>query len=158
MDEPCRRAEPPISMGRPILDVLVGSTSEVDMGTEEPRVIRPDERTEAAGPATPGMVREVAFAGDDRWVGFVRSEAGVRSGWHHHGDTDTYFYVLRGSVELEFGPGGRERLRVEAGDFAHVPRGVIHREGTTADEPGEIALVRIGSGPPVVNVEGPESE
>ncbi len=128
------------------------------MDTPRPRAVRPAERTVAAGPVTPGMVREVAFAGDDRWVGFVRSEAGVRSGWHHHGETDTYFYVLRGTIELEFGPGGRERLRVEAGDFAHVPRGVIHREGTTAEEPGELALVRIGSGPPVVNVEGPEPE
>ena len=123
-----------------------------------PSAVRPGERTVAAGPTTPGMVREMAFAGDDRWVGFVRSEAGVRSGWHHHGATDTYFYVLRGVIELEFGPGGRERLRVEAGDFAHVPRGVIHREGTTLDEPGELALVRIGSGAPVVNVEGPEPE
>ncbi len=85
--------------------------------------------------------------GDDRWVGYVRSEAGVRSGWHHHGETDTYFYVLRGAIELEFGPGGRERLRVEAGDFAHVPRGVIHRRGRRRSA-GRAALVRLGSGPP----------
>jgi uncharacterized RmlC-like cupin family protein len=104
------------------------------------------------------MIREVAFAGDDRWVGFVSSEPGVRSGWHHHGATDTYFYVLRGAIELEFGPGGRERLAIGAGDFAHVPRGLIHREGTTPNEPGELILVRIGPGAPVVNVEGPEPE
>lgn len=128
----------------PILGIIASSTSEVGMGTEQPRVIRPDERTVASGPATPGMVREVAFAGDDRWVGFVRSEAGVRSGWHHHGDTDTYICVLRGCIELEFRPGGHERLEVSAGDFAYVTRGVIHREGTTAEEPGETALVRVG--------------
>ncbi len=94
------------------------------MQVEQPRVIRPDQRTVAVGPATPGIVREEAYAGDDRWVGIVRTEPGVWSGWHHHGETDTYFYVLRGAIELEFGPGGRERLRVEAGDYAHVPRGV----------------------------------
>jgi uncharacterized RmlC-like cupin family protein len=127
------------------------------MSTARPRSVRSTERL-VAGPATPGMVREMAFAGDDRWVGYVHTEPGVRSGWHHHGETDTYFYVLQGSVELEFGPGGRERLSVVAGDFAHVPPGVIHREGTTPDEPGGIILVRVGAGQPVVNVEGPEPE
>jgi len=73
-----------------------------------PRVVRETDRILAPGPATPGMVREVAFTDEDRWVGHVRTEPGVRSGWHHHGETDTYFYVLRGSIEIEFGPGGRE--------------------------------------------------
>ena len=68
------------------------------MEMPRPRAVRPAERTVAAGPVTAGMVREVAFAGDDRWVGFVRSEAGVRSGWHHHGETDTYFFVPRGTI------------------------------------------------------------
>lgn len=126
------------------------------MDSARPRAIGPAQRTVAAGVATPGMVREQAFASDDRWVGVVRTEPGVRSGWHHHGDTETYFYVLSGAMELEFGPGGSERLRVVAGDYAHVPRGLIHREGTPPDQPAEVALVRIGSGPPVVNVEGPE--
>lgn len=142
----------------PILRVTVSSTHEVEMDAARPRAMGPDQRTIAPGPATPGMVREQAFVSDDRWVGVVRTEPGVRSGWHHHGDTDSYFYVLRGAMELEFGPGGRERLRVGAGDYAHVPRGLIHREGTLPDQPAEVALVRIGPGAPVVNVEGPESE
>lgn len=128
------------------------------MDTDRPRAIGAAERTVAAGPATPGMVREQAFAADDRWVGVVRTEPGVESGWHHHGDTDTYIYVISGAMELEFGPGGRELLRVGAGDYAHVPRGLIHRERTLPDEPAEAALVRIGTGAPVVNVEGPEPE
>jgi hypothetical protein len=61
-------------------------------------------------------------------------------------------------MELEFGPGGHERLRVSAGDYAHVPSGLIHREGTPPDEAAEVALVRIGSGAPVVYVEGPEAQ
>lgn len=140
------------------MDVDASSTSEVDMDTARPRAIGAAQRTVAAGPATPGMVREQAFAADDRWVGVVRTEPGVRSGWHHHGDTDTYFYVLSGAMEFEFGPGGHERLRVGAGDYVHMPHGLIHREGTTPDGPAEVALVRIGSGAPVVNVEGPEPE
>lgn len=127
------------------------------MGTGRPRVVGSRERVIASGPATPGMLREAAFAGEDRWVGFVRTEPGVRSGWHHHGETDTYFYVLHGAMELEFGPGGHERLAVRAGDFAHVPAGLVHREGTPSGDPAEIILVRIGHGQPVVNVEGPEA-
>ena len=128
------------------------------MGPGRPHAIGPEQRTVAAGPGTSGMVREEAFASGDRWVGVVRTEPGVRSGWHHHGETETYFYVVNGAMELEFGPGGRERLRVSAGDYAHVPRGLIHREGTPSDQPAEVALVRIGAGAPVVNVEGPEPE
>ena len=139
-----------------ILDVGATSNDEVDMDTARPRAIGPAQRPVGTGPGTPGMVREQAFASDDRWVGVVRTEPGVRSGWHHHGDTETYFYVLSGAMELEFGPGGRERLRVDAGDYVHVPRGLIHREGTPPDQPAEVALVRMGSGAPVVNVEGPE--
>lgn len=128
------------------------------MTTERPQAISPSQRVTGPGPATPGMAREAAFVADGRWVGVVRTEPGVRSGWHHHGDTDSYFYVITGAMELEFGPGGRERLRVDAGDYAHVPRGVIHREGTPPDQAAEVALVRIGPGAPVVNVEGPEPE
>jgi uncharacterized RmlC-like cupin family protein len=120
------------------------------------QVVRPEDRTEAGGPATPGMTREQAFGAEDRWVGYVRTEPGVKSGWHHHGEMDTYLYVLRGSLELEFGPGGRERMTPRAGEFAHVPAGLIHREGTGPDEAGEAVVVRIGRGQPVVNVEGPE--
>jgi uncharacterized RmlC-like cupin family protein len=132
--------------------------SEVDMDTVRPRVIRAAQRTVAAGPATPGMVREQAFAEDDRWVGVVRTEAGVQSGWHHHGDTETYFYVLSGAMEFEFGSGGHLRLRVAAGDYVHMPPRLVHREGTSPDGPAEVALVRIGAGAPVANVEGPEPE
>ena len=126
------------------------------MSSERPAVVRADERRVAAGPATPGMVREVAFSGDDRWVGHVRTDAGVAGGWHHHGTTESYFYVLRGTIEVEFGPGGEERITAGAGDFVHVPPGVVHREITTGDEPGELILVRFGPGAPVTHVDGPD--
>lgn len=121
-----------------------------------PTVVHHDERVEAPGPRTPGMDREQAFADDDRWIGYVRTEAGVKSGWHHHGEMDTYIYVVAGTIELESGPGGRELVSVGVGDFAHVPGGTVHREGTPVDEPGEAVIVRIGSGQPVFNVEDPE--
>jgi len=43
-----------------------------------------------------------------------------------------------------------------AGDFAHLPAGVIHCEGTPGEDPLEAVVVRIGSGPQVFAVPDPE--
>ena len=114
------------------------------------------ELDEIPGQQTPGIRRRQAFAGEDRWVGHVETEPGVWSGWHHHGDTDTYLYVIAGGLEFEFGS-AHELVTVSEGSFAHVPAGVVHRERTIPGRPGEIMLVRIGHGPAVVNVDSPEA-
>jgi len=121
----------------------------------EIRVVRAAEREVAEADATSGMVREQAVAGDRVWAGLVRTAPGRPSGWHHHGDYDTYFYVESAKVRMEFGLGGAKVVEAGPGDFVHVPKGVIHREVNPADEEGVVILVRVGSGPPVVNVEGP---
>jgi uncharacterized RmlC-like cupin family protein len=119
-----------------------------------PVVRSPADLAELPEQQTAAITRRQAFAGEDRWVGHVSTQAGEWSGWHHHGETDTYLYVLSGSLEFEFGP-ERERVSTGPGDFAHVPRGVVHRERTAPGQPGEAVLVRIGRGPAVVNVEEP---
>jgi uncharacterized RmlC-like cupin family protein len=101
------------------------------------------------------MQREEAFAAGDRWVGYVSSEPGAWSGWHHHGETDTYFYVLAGGIEFEYGA-DRSNLAVNSGDFCHMPAGLVHRERTRPGASAELVLVRIGQGPTVVNVDAPE--
>jgi uncharacterized RmlC-like cupin family protein len=118
--------------------------------------ITPDERTD--GPATPGMIREQAFATDDLWAGLVRTAAGMVSGWHHHAEYETAIYVLSGALRMEFGPGGGSILEGQPGDFLYVARGAIHRESNPADSESRIIVIRSGSGTPVVNVEGPESD
>lgn len=115
--------------------------------------LRPEDL--APGPVTPGMVRLEAFAGDDRWIGHVRSEPGVFSGWHHHGDHDTYFYVLAGLCRIELG--GGESFDVHAGDFAHIPAGTVHREGPQGDDTLEAIVVRCGSGPQVFDADDPDA-
>ncbi len=118
-------------------------------------VARPSSQLDVIpGQQTPGVRRRQAFAGEDRWVGYVETEPGAWSGWHHHGETDTYMFVLAGGLEFEFGP-ARERILVGRGDFALMPAGVVHRERTTPGEPGEIVVVRLGPGPAVVNVDEP---
>jgi uncharacterized RmlC-like cupin family protein len=121
----------------------------------EIRVIHDDDRVVSQADATTGMVREQAVADEGIWMGEVRAAPQRPSGWHHHGDYDTYLYVKSGQVQFEFGPNGEEVVEGGPGDFIHVPRQVIHREVNPGDEEGSVVLVRVGSGPPVFNVEGP---
>lgn len=115
--------------------------------------VRADERIE--GDPTPNMVREQAVAVPGMWAGFVRTDARMTSGWHHHGDHDTSVYVVDGTLRMEFGPGGHDVVEAGPGDFVHVPKGAIHREGNPGDAENHLVVVRAGTGPPVVNVEGP---
>jgi uncharacterized RmlC-like cupin family protein len=118
------------------------------------RRISPHERVE--GPSTPGMTRFQAVETDRMWVGQARTEPGMVSGWHHHGDHDSAIYVLSGTLRMEFGPGGAEVFDAGPGDYVYVGRGAVHREGNPSEEPADIVVVRAGTGESVVNVEGPE--
>lgn len=115
--------------------------------------VRPDERVE--GHVTPGMVREEAIATEGMWAGFVRTDDGMTSGWHHHGDYDTSIYVVAGALRMECGPGGDTVVEAGPGDFLHVPKGAIHREGNPEDTESHLVVVRAGQGPAVTNVPGP---
>jgi uncharacterized RmlC-like cupin family protein len=101
------------------------------------------------------MRRERAIDVEGMWAGFVRTAPGMTSGWHHHGDYDTSIYVASGTLRMESGPGGADVVTAKAGDFVHVPKGAVHREGNESDEESHLVVVRAGSGPPTINVEGP---
>jgi uncharacterized RmlC-like cupin family protein len=117
-------------------------------------VVTPDERK--AGPPTPGMDRWEAFATDDMWAGGARTEAGMVSGWHHHGDQESVIFVVTGGLRMEFGPGGASTVDARPGDLVYVPKGVVHREGNPSDEPADLVVVRAGRGGSTFNVDGPE--
>jgi uncharacterized RmlC-like cupin family protein len=123
------------------------------MGDETIRCIRPGDR-EPADP-TPGMVREQAVATEGLWSGFVRTDPGMVSGWHHHGDHDTSIFVVDGSLRMEFGPSGTSVINAESGDFLHVPKHVVHREGNPGDTASHLVVSRAGQGVTTVNVDGP---
>jgi len=116
-------------------------------------------RSERRVPAqhTPGMQREEVIAGLDTWIGTVRTEPGVATGWHHHGSYESYIYVLEGVARMEFGPGGNGRLDGLAGDVIDVAPGVIHREISVGETPTEAVLFRVGTGQVTFNTDGPES-
>jgi uncharacterized RmlC-like cupin family protein len=104
------------------------------------------------------MDRRQLFNHDDRWVGWVQTDAGLAGGWHHHGERDSYIYVLRGSVTIEYGPTGRERVTAAAGDFIFNPARMVHREISAPEEPAEFFVIRVGTGPQNVNVDGPGAD
>lgn len=127
------------------------------MTPSEPlRIVKGDSLE--AGPPTPGMSRDTAFETDELWAGEVRAAGGVTSGWHHHGEHRTVGRVIAGSVRVEFGPGGGETLEAGPGDYFMVPPHTIHREGNPGTDEQVLAVVRVGTGPSVTNVDGPEAE
>ena len=98
--------------------ILQGTVME---NQQEPVLVAtPAQRT--PGPATPGMDRQQAFATDGTWSGFVRTEAGMISGWHHHGDYETVIYVLRGGLKMEFGPNGSSTVEAILGTLSMCRR------------------------------------
>jgi uncharacterized RmlC-like cupin family protein len=109
----------------------------------------------AAGVATPGIVREVAFDHAGATLMRARAEPRAATGWHHHGERDVLGYVARGRARFEFGAGGAASVEVETGGFFHVPAGLVHRDVNPLDELQEIVLAVVGDGPLVVNVDGP---
>jgi uncharacterized RmlC-like cupin family protein len=136
-------------------DRRAGPTKLAAVATGGVRRIGPDERV--PGAATPGMTREEALATGNMWAGFVRTEAGMVSGWHHHGEHHSVIYVLDGAMRMESGPGGAEVLDATPGDFLDVPPHVIHRESNPTDQEAHIVVFRAGTGPVVINLDGPES-
>jgi uncharacterized RmlC-like cupin family protein len=121
------------------------------MSTPRPTVFHPDG---TPGSPLPDVERQTWR---DAWASWIVNDAGDVSGWHHHAANDTYVYVLRGLVTIEFGPDGAESIVASAGDFFHVPPHTVHRETTGQDVDLDAFVLRTGGEPEHVNVEGPEA-
>jgi uncharacterized RmlC-like cupin family protein len=127
------------------------------MNASRPVVVHPDEAIDAS--TTPGMEIRHHTDPDGRasgWSGWIRNEAGDVSDWHHHAANETFVYVIRGSITIEFGPGGAERIVARAGDFFRVPPHSIHRETTGQDVDLDAFILRIGGEPEYVDVNAPD--
>ena len=122
--------------------------------SEPVRVVTDAQLREAQG--TPGLIRRVAFEQDGHWFGHVEAAPETMSGWHHHGENVTIGYVLKGHITLEFGPAGAQRVEAHEGEYFRVPKHAVHREGNLSSSTGEVVLVRIGEGPVVFPMSGPE--
>ena len=118
--------------------------------------IRPDQRATLPGPAGAPFVREEFFGDGHVWLGMVATQPGGTSPWHHHGEHETYVYVLEGEATVEYGEGGSTRITARADDSLHiVPAGLVHREINTGSIPNRMLVMRVGEGPAVVPLDGP---
>lgn len=120
--------------------------------------VRPEAPAGASGarPAEPpsAVISGRTVGAQHLWLGTTSPPPGRVSGVHHHGGSETAVYVLQGRVTLFFGEGLRERLDLQAGDFAFVPAWAIHAEGNLGDEAAQVLLAR--STPEPLAVDLPE--
>jgi uncharacterized RmlC-like cupin family protein len=117
----------------------------------------------AATPAaaqTPGMARYEAISGgmsgsENLWMGETHVGAGVSSGDHHHGSSETAIFVVSGHPVFVFLERGNELRRIETapGDYVYVPPWTPHREENPGDEDAVVVLARSTQEAIVVNVE-----
>lgn len=119
-------------------------------------VLTPDELP--ADESTPGIVRKTVFQTENNAMVQSHVAGNTTSGWHHHGERHVYGYLVEGTAVLEYGPGGTERLELTAPGFVHIPPGTVHRDVNPAEEEQVVLINFVGSGPLVVNVDGPEAE
>lgn len=111
----------------------------------------------AAGRSSPGILREKAFEAGGILVSRSTVGGGVVSAWHHHAERHLYGFLISGRMKLEFGPKGKDSVEVGPGDYFSIPAGLIHRDvNLSKKEAVVITNVLFGSGPVVVDVEGPE--
>ncbi len=119
------------------------------------QLVRRDERRAATGLPT-GSAGQEAFSDAGAWLGYIRLPPGASSGWHHHGEWDSYACVLSGVLRWEYGEHGREAAEVGPGDTARMPGLVVHRDVSAGDEELSMILIRVGAGELTINVDGPD--
>jgi uncharacterized RmlC-like cupin family protein len=107
-----------------------------------------------AGAATPWVIRELALEIEVATMMRARAEAGACSDWHHHGARDVSDMWCAARLGSSSGQ-ATESEDIETGGFFRVPAGLVHRDVNPVDQPQEIIMTVVGSGPLVVNVSAP---
>jgi uncharacterized RmlC-like cupin family protein len=123
----------------------------------EIRIVTRANLSASASTMTGGMHRLEGLAAAGVHVVEVRTEPGLVSGWHHHGDNGTYGYVIGGRLRLEWGTAGQQFAEAGPGEFFYVAPNTVHRESNPVADEQFLVGFRVGTGPTVFNVEGPDA-
>jgi quercetin dioxygenase-like cupin family protein len=91
------------------------------------------------------------------WAGWIENPAGDISQWHEHPASDTYVYIVHGSLTVEFGPSA-ESVSAHAGDLVMIPSQTVHRELTGAASHLQAVVIRVGREPESVDAPAPRPE
>ena len=134
-------------------------TATSEPGPLDVRVVGPDERDTRTG-QTPGLQRFEAVShrltgSQSLWMGYAVLAPGGKTGVHHHGESETAIYVLRGVTRWWVGDRLDDVREARAGDFVFIPPGIVHWEQNASDtEPVEMVVARSTQEAVVVAVEG----
>jgi uncharacterized RmlC-like cupin family protein len=123
-------------------------------------VIRPGER-DPGTTQTSGMRREAGISAKlsgstGLWMGVGKNEPGGVSGVHHHGESESGIYILKGRIRFRYGEKLEHVVDTEPGDFVFVPPWEVHmEENLEPDSEAEFVLARNTMEGIVVNVPDP---
>ncbi len=68
--------------------------------------------------------------------------AGVSSRPHYHEAHESAIFVLEGTVEMRHGESLEQLMRIDTGDFVHIPAGVPHQPYNPTDKPARAVIAR----------------
>ena len=133
------------------------------MTMSELRVVHPSDR-DCGTSQTPGMSREegvgaATVGAEALWSGHVTVAAGVKSGPHHHGASESAIYVISGRARMRWGDHLENVVEAGPGDFIYVPAFLVHQE-INASEDEDVAMIVSRSSPEniTVNLDIPEGK
>ncbi|WP_416839359.1 cupin domain-containing protein [Haloferax sp. DFSO52] len=102
--------------------------------------------------------RHVLFETEETIMVQSQVAGGVTTGWHHNGDRHVFGHVVQGRATLEYGPAGDESVELAVGDSIYVPPHTIRRVVNPHSENWVIVICFVGTGPPAVSVDGPQTD
>jgi uncharacterized RmlC-like cupin family protein len=84
-----------------------------------------------------------AMTGSERiWMGESHLDPASSSANHHHGESETGIYVLRGHPVFVLLEGNEEfRIETEPGDYVFVPPYAAHREENPSNTEGAVVIL-----------------
>jgi uncharacterized RmlC-like cupin family protein len=123
------------------------------------RVVTPSDRMDDV--ASGAMWRQAAISERTTgskvlWVGYVELAPGMRSAYHHHGESESAIYIISGRARFLTGDRLEEFHDATTGDFVWVPPFVGHVEmNLSEDEPVRMVVARSTQEGIVVNLPDP---
>ncbi|MFQ5968751.1 MAG: cupin domain-containing protein [Acidimicrobiia bacterium] len=112
------------------------------MSLDHVRIASGSDLSAESGPSA--VRRKYAISEPGLSAGISSMESGEESEWHHHGSETTVFFMMSGSLRVEYGSDPMKSVTASKGDFGVVRAGVSHREIAEGPEPIQAIVVRFG--------------
>jgi uncharacterized RmlC-like cupin family protein len=132
--------------------------------SDEVVVVHPEDLDSNTG-QSPGLLRLEAVSGatvGSRWIwmGYSLLAPGLVTGVHHHGESETALFILKGRGRWWIGENLSDPREAGPGDFVFIPPNVVHYEENCSDSEGvQMIVARSTQEAIVVNLDdGPGHE